>query len=93
MTDRDLDEKPYSEDEKRVAAWFFKHGIGGGSDPIGALIASHELMAAQRRQAMDVLIELVKKTPYLPTETGLSLQVDFEMIKRMQDAVRAWVTS
>jgi hypothetical protein len=45
---RDLDEKPYSEDEKRVAKFFFDKGVGGGDDPIGALMASHEMLVAQR---------------------------------------------
>lgn len=51
MQQRDFKEKPYSADEARVAAWFCKHaGIGGGDNPIGSLIASHEMLAAQRNK-------------------------------------------
>ena len=55
MIERDLDAKPYSDDEKRVAKWFFDHGTGGGDDPIGSMIASHEYLAAQRNAAWKAL--------------------------------------
>jgi hypothetical protein len=46
---RDFDANPYSPDEARVAKWIADlTGAGGGDDPIGFLIASHELMAMQR---------------------------------------------
>jgi hypothetical protein len=45
---RDMAKKPYSKDEARVAEFFFNRGTGGGDDPIGALIASHEYMVAER---------------------------------------------
>lgn len=50
MSERDTDRYPYSPDEARVARWFFDKGIGGGDDPIGSLIASHEVLAAERKQ-------------------------------------------
>ena len=56
MSERDLDAKPYSDDEKRVAEWFFEKGTGGGDDPIGAMIASHEYLAAERNR-MRVALE------------------------------------
>ena len=38
--DRDFDERPYTEDERRVATYLdAKFGLGGGEDPIGFLIA------------------------------------------------------
>lgn len=40
--ERDLDAKPYSADEARVAKWFSDHGVGGGVDPIGAMISGLE---------------------------------------------------
>lgn len=47
-TDRDFDTRPYSPDEQRVARWLAdKTGAGGGDDPIGFLIASHEALAAR----------------------------------------------
>jgi hypothetical protein len=46
--DRDFDKRPYSPDETRVAEFFSSKGSGGGDDPIGALIASHEWLAAER---------------------------------------------
>lgn len=47
---RDLDKRPYSADERRVAEWLAnKIGAGGGDDPIGFLIVSHECLAAERR--------------------------------------------
>lgn len=47
---RNLDEKPYSPDEQRVAKFFFDAGIGGGDDPVGALIASHQYAVAERNE-------------------------------------------
>ena len=48
---RDFDTHPYSAEELRVATWFSDKGAGGGDDPIGAMIASHESLAAQRKLA------------------------------------------
>ncbi|WP_156433864.1 hypothetical protein [Bradyrhizobium retamae] len=36
---------PYSTDQARVANWWCDKGIGGGDDPIGSLISSHETLA------------------------------------------------
>lgn len=48
---RNFAHKPYSDDEKRVAQWFFTvAGVGGGEDPIGSMIASHEWMAHERKE-------------------------------------------
>lgn len=53
---RDLSEKPYSDDEKRVAKWMCdKIGVGGGDDPIGFVICSHEYLAYSRNKIRDVL--------------------------------------
>lgn len=47
---RDFDKTPYTADETRVAKFWFDKGIGGGEDPIGSLMASHETLAAQRNE-------------------------------------------
>jgi hypothetical protein len=51
MLERDLDKNPYSTDEQRVAEYFFRCGTGGGDDPIGALLASHAYVVAERNEA------------------------------------------
>ncbi len=53
---RNLDANPYTADEKRVVAYIVRiseGNVGGGDDPIGWLMASHEMMAADRRQAIE----------------------------------------
>ena len=46
---RNLDEKPYSPEEAKVANYLTElTGIGGGDDPVGFLIASHFDLARQR---------------------------------------------
>lgn len=47
---RDLGQNPYSADEQRIATWFANHGIGGGEDPVTAILTSHEFLAAERKQ-------------------------------------------
>lgn len=47
---RDLDKNPYSEAEQRVAQFFFDRGLGGGDDPIGAILASHQALADDRNE-------------------------------------------
>lgn len=50
MGGRNFVQKPYSDDEKRVVQWFSNvAGIGGGEDPIGFMIASHEMLARERK--------------------------------------------
>ncbi len=52
---RNLDTHPYTPDEKRVAVYIVRiteGNVGAGDDPIGWLIASHEMMALDRRQAI-----------------------------------------
>lgn len=55
INERDLDKHPYSVDEQRVAAFFFEKGTGGGNDPIGGLLASHEYLAWQRSALVKAL--------------------------------------
>jgi hypothetical protein len=46
---RNLDEKPYSQEEAEVAKYLMElTGIGGGDDPVGSLIASHRELVRQR---------------------------------------------
>lgn len=46
--DRDMETAPYSPDERRVAEFLFDIGVGGGDDPIGFLIASHQYLVEER---------------------------------------------
>lgn len=55
LVERDIEKNPYSPDENRVAKFFFDLGVGGGPDPIGALLASHVALAAERNAARRVL--------------------------------------
>lgn len=53
---RNIDEHPYSKDEDRVAEWLVdKTGIGGGDDPIGFILVSHEYIAASNRRLRSAL--------------------------------------
>ena len=52
---RDLEKNPYSACEARVAKFFFDLGIGGGDDPIGFLMASHQVLAAERLELLEKL--------------------------------------
>ena len=64
MSQRDMDTRPYSADEQRVAAWLVaKIGIGGGDDPIGFLIASHDCAIVQRNILRDGLSEIADTDP------------------------------
>jgi hypothetical protein len=56
---RDLEQNPYSPEEQRIAEWFMSLGIGGGDDPVGALIAGQQSLAARLTevvQNLDVII-------------------------------------
>lgn len=39
--ERDFTKNPYTPEERRVADFFSDLGLGGGDDPIGAMIASY----------------------------------------------------
>jgi len=54
---RDFEKNPYTHDEARVAKFFAELGIGGGDDPIGALIASHQYLALERNKLQNKLRE------------------------------------
>jgi hypothetical protein len=58
---RDIDEKPYTPDEARVAAFFFERGIGGGDDPIGSMMAGYAFLVEQRNQ-LQVELDYARKT-------------------------------
>ncbi len=53
---RDFDKHPYSPDEERVVAFFAEKGIGGGDDPIGFLLTSHEYFIDQRNALLHELL-------------------------------------
>jgi len=47
--ERNFEERPYTEDEERVARFLSDDvGLGGGDDPIGFVIASHAELARQK---------------------------------------------
>lgn len=52
---RDLETNPYSPDEERVAKFLADHGVGGGDDPIGALIATYGFVIGQRGTLKEAL--------------------------------------
>ncbi|MEH2517424.1 hypothetical protein V1279_002997 [Bradyrhizobium sp. AZCC 1610] len=47
---RNLEEKPYTLDEQRVAEFLCNKGVGGGDDPIGFLLASYEYLVHERNE-------------------------------------------
>lgn len=56
--------KKYSKDEERVAKYLSeKTGVGGGLDPIGFLIASHEVMGRYRSMALVLIKSAMKEDP------------------------------
>ena len=61
VTTRDFDLNPYSPDEARVAKFFSKLGIGGGDDPIGALLASHAMLAAERKSPANGEVDRLRR--------------------------------
>jgi hypothetical protein len=48
LASRDIEANPYTPCEQRVAEYIFNHGIGGGDDPIGFILASHAYVVNQR---------------------------------------------
>lgn len=66
---RDMDADPYNHSERRVAEWILaKSGMGGGDDPVGAILASYDLKIVQmedlRKEVARLreLLELTRKT-------------------------------
>lgn len=60
---RDFEQRPYSEDEARVAKFLMdKTGIGGGDDPIGSLMASYDYVVAERN-SLSAIIKLLGPPP------------------------------
>jgi hypothetical protein len=45
---RDFEKRPYTADEKRVAEFFAERGLGGGDDPIGAILAGYAFVLQER---------------------------------------------
>lgn len=53
MKERDLDKNPYTSDEQRVVDYIYEKSnqfLGGGDDPIGFLIASHNLLSWENQK-------------------------------------------
>ena len=69
---RDFDKEPYTKCEQRVADWLVKKtGAGGGDDPIGFLIASHEMLATQRNRLVKLLDEIYQQGQKVKREYGI----------------------
>lgn len=59
VTQRDMDARPYSADEQRVAKWLCRNTFaGGGDDPIGFLLTSHEYINSLRIKFKDRLAKI-----------------------------------
>jgi hypothetical protein len=59
---RDLDKNPYTPDEARVAAFFCERGIGGGDDPIGALMAGYVYLIELRNEMQAETLKAVLRS-------------------------------
>ena len=65
--ERNFELNPYSPDEARVAAWLAdRTGAGGGDDPIGFLLLSHETLARQRNSLRHRLVRIFGDLGYDP---------------------------
>ena len=53
------DADSYDASETRVASWLSEKGVGGGSDPIGFMIASQEHMATEIKRLKADLNDLL----------------------------------
>lgn len=72
---RDLDEKPYSPEEMKIATYLTElTGIGGGHDPIGFLLASHFELVRQREH-------LQAKYPEIFHEIAFELSDDMQGVQ------------
>lgn len=78
---RDIDKNPYSEDEARVAQFFFDAGLGGGDDPIGFIIASHQVLAAERNDLRKVVADAIE------TLESMDLHDDNPLYERLRAAL------
>lgn len=61
LEDRDLNEKPYTADEKRVVDYITlitDGAVGAGSDPIGFLLASHSYIQRERHNLVTENLKL-----------------------------------
>lgn len=58
---RDIEKRPYTADETRVARYFADRGTGGGDDPIGAMLAGYAWAVEQRNQYRAALEAIAKE--------------------------------
>ena len=61
LLDRDFDKNPYSPEEERVAKFLSDKGVGGGPDPIGALLASYDYLLELRNSLAKTVAEYTAK--------------------------------
>jgi hypothetical protein len=88
MTEDTAEEIVYTPDQARVAKFLFDLGIGGGDDPIGFLIASHQYMAQQRNEAQKQT-EAARST--LSHFFDLSKQTDEQLEPVFMNAVQGYL--
>ena len=58
MSDRNSDEKPYSAEESRIAAFFAERGTGGGHDPVGSILSGYSYLIEERNKLRAALAEI-----------------------------------
>ena len=61
---------PYSKDEQRCADYLSKFGIGGGDDPIGALIVSHGMIRALTKEECANMADAAERAASALRATG-----------------------
>lgn len=87
MTERDLDKNPYSIDEQRVVLFFFERGTGGGDDPIGYILASHQYLAEQRNAQAKSLADALAAFEYIKRLCAGSDDDILDFIGKVAEAV------
>jgi hypothetical protein len=86
--ERDIEKQPYSPDEARIAAFFCDRGIGGGDDPIGAILAGYAYLVAERNDALIAISGLNRDwNEMLLQRDALALQV--QILSNERDEARA----
>lgn len=68
---RDFEQRPYSPDEERVARFLAQEsGLGGGDDPIGFLMASHQFAIESRNLYAEEREQLSKRIAVLEIQAN-----------------------
>lgn len=74
--------EPYSEDEKRVCDYLVEIGCPGcGADPIGFLIASHNMLRQSSRVYRDALQEILLSASVTGMITTAKQALDWDLVR------------